>query len=79
MYHHALLLCRALVCLASLLFYPILMGEFRGLHICVVSISPTSNVFRRILDAMHLFGVNNEVIKLVSVRKELCTSAKEPE
>ena len=78
MYHHALLHCRALICLASLLFYPILMGQFRGFHICVVSISPASNVFRSVRNAVHLLSVANEVIKLVSVRKELYASAQEP-
>ncbi len=50
-----------------------------GKCICVVSISPTSNAFRSILDAVHLFSVTNDVIKLVSVWKELYTSSQEPD
>lgn len=78
MYHHTLLCCRALICFASLLFYPILMGKFRGFHVCVVSISPASNVFWRVFNAVHLLSIANKVTKLVSVRKELYTRAQEP-
>ena len=63
---------------ASLLFYLILVGEFSSFHIHVVSISPVGDVFWRMLNAVHLLSIANQIIKLVFVWKELCTSSNEP-
>ena len=78
MYHHALLYSWALIGFASLLFYPILMGEFSSFHIHVVSISPAGDVLWHMINAVHLLSIANQIIKLVFVWKELCASANEP-
>ena len=78
MYHHALLYSRALIGFASLLFYAILVGEFSSFHIHVVSISPAGDVLWRMINAVHLLSIANQIIKLVFVWKELCTSVNEP-
>ena len=78
MYHHALLYSRALIGFASLLFYPILVGEFSSFHIHVVSISPAGDVIWHMINAVHLFSIANQIVTLVFVWKELCTSANEP-
>ena len=78
MYHHALLYSRALIGFASLLFYPILVGKFSNFHIHVVSISPAGDVLWRMINAVHLLSIANQIIKLVFVWKELRTSANEP-
>ena len=78
MYHHALLYSWALIGFASLLFYPILMGEFSSFHIHVVSISPVGDVLWRMINAVHLRSIANQIVKLVFVWKGLCTFANEP-
>ena len=65
MYHHALLYSWALIGFASLLFYPILMGEFSSFHIDVVSISSAGDVIWRMFNAVHLLSITNEIFKLV--------------
>ena len=68
----------SLIGFASLLFYPILEGEFSSYHIHVVSISPAGDVLWRMINAVHLLSIANQIIKLVFVWKELCTSVNEP-
>ena len=70
MYHHALLCSWALIGFASLLFYPILMGELSRFHIHVVSISPAGDVIWRMFNAVNLLSIANEIVKLVFVWKD---------